>query len=409
MNRHQPPRKHRQGAIAPLTAVLLIPLLGMIAFAVDMGWITHTQNELQSAADAAALAGAAQLPGNWASYYMITQNGQTPLQQAAAQSALLTAAENSASSYAKMYAGYNRAGDVNSLALLDSDIEFGFTDASANYTPAPTYTGYPNTIKVTLRRDSTANGSLGLFFARVLGMDTVNLKATAAATICTGSVNSFQTSNTSAMAPILPMTYDVNHWNNFIATGKGPDGGADTDDNGNPILDVYPSIKYVGDFGELSLDQANDGATTLSGWINNGVSTTDLQQEINAGLLPLSSHNPSNGPDWQGRPGLTTSDIHTAAQNVGSVYLLPLFQPYNDGSVDPLLYQAGLGTGRGYFYTIVQFVAVKIVHADDGSVVVKPVSGIYPDAVLNNISVATPPTSSSWSVATTFGASKLTQ
>jgi Flp pilus assembly protein TadG len=409
MNRHQSPRKYRRGAIAPLTAVLLIPLLGMIAFAVDMGWITHSQNELQSAADAAALAGAAQLPGNWASYYMITQNGQTPLQQAAAQSALLTAAEKSASSYAKMYAGYNRAGGVDSLTLLDSDIEFGFTDASGNYTPAPTYTGYPNTIKVTLRRDSTANGSLGLFFARVLGMDTVDLKATAAATIYTANVNGFQTSNSAAMARILPMTYDVNHWNNFIATGQSPDGTSTTDSNGNPTLAVYPSIKFTGNFGQLSLDQGNDGASTISGWLNNGVSTSDIQQEKSAGLLPLSSHDSSLPPDWKGNPGLKESTIHTASQNVGTIYLLPLFKPVNDGSIDPSLYQAGIGLGSNYYYTIVQFVAIQIVSADDGSIIVEPVSGIYADAVLNGVMVATPPTSSSWSVATTFGACKLTQ
>ena len=42
----------------------------MIAFAVDMGWMTHTQNQLQSAADAAALAGAGQLADGFASYYL---------------------------------------------------------------------------------------------------------------------------------------------------------------------------------------------------------------------------------------------------------------------------------------------------------------------------------------------------
>jgi hypothetical protein len=205
------------------------------------------------------------------------------------------------------------------------------------------------------------------------------------------------------------MTYDVNHWNNFIATGRGPDGSSDTDREGNPILDVYPSIKYVGDFGELSLDQANDGAITLSGWINSGVPITDLQQEISRGLLPLSSHNSTSTPDWQGRPGLTTSDIHTAAKNVGSVYLLPLFKPVNDGSVDPLLYQAGSGTGRYYYYTVVQFVAVKIVSADGGAIKVVPVSGIMPYTLLTGLAPAAPPPVASSAVSTTFGASKLTQ
>src|SRR5260370_11785354 len=111
MSRHEPLRQHRRGAIAPLTALLLIPLLGMIPFAVDMGWITHSQNELHSAADAAALAGAAQLPDTWAAYYMIPQNGQSPANQTPAQSALMTEPQKTPNTNAKQYAGHTRASD----------------------------------------------------------------------------------------------------------------------------------------------------------------------------------------------------------------------------------------------------------------------------------------------------------
>ncbi len=54
-------RAPRRGAIAPLAAILMIPLMGMIAFAVDRGWSSPTHNELQAAAEAAALTGAGQL------------------------------------------------------------------------------------------------------------------------------------------------------------------------------------------------------------------------------------------------------------------------------------------------------------------------------------------------------------
>ena len=60
----------RRGGIAPMTAILLVPLVAMLAFAIDMGWITHTHNELQAAADAAALAGAAQLADDFVSYHL---------------------------------------------------------------------------------------------------------------------------------------------------------------------------------------------------------------------------------------------------------------------------------------------------------------------------------------------------
>jgi hypothetical protein len=409
MTRHATVRNRRRGAIAPLTAILLIPLLAVIAFAVDMGYITHTQNELQSAADAAALAGSAQLPDNYPAYYLVSQNGQNQWQQASSRAAILAAAQTSASTYAKKYAGYNQAGDVSSLTLLDSDIEFGYTDASGNYTPQPTYTGYPNTVKVTLRRDSTTNGPLGLFFARVLGMESVNLKATAAATIYTGTVNSFQTTNANIVTKILPMTYDVNHWNNFIATGLDPDGNLNTDGNGSPVLAVYPSIKYTGNYGELSMDQFTNGSSSISGWIDNGVPSSALQHDVAVGLLPLSSHDATKPPDWLGNPGLKTSTIATTQKHVGQVYLLPLYKPVNTGVPDPSTYQPGLGQGSNYYYTIVKYVGVKIYSATSKSIVVQPTGDIATDGVLTGVAPAGPPASSSSSVSTTFGPCKLTQ
>jgi len=48
----------RPGGILVLTAVLMVVLIGMVAFGVDLGYVVLTRTELQTAADAAALAGA---------------------------------------------------------------------------------------------------------------------------------------------------------------------------------------------------------------------------------------------------------------------------------------------------------------------------------------------------------------
>ena len=37
--------RSRKGAIIPLVAVLMIPLMAMLAFSVDIGWITLTKSE----------------------------------------------------------------------------------------------------------------------------------------------------------------------------------------------------------------------------------------------------------------------------------------------------------------------------------------------------------------------------
>ncbi|HVS34788.1 MAG TPA: pilus assembly protein TadG-related protein, partial [Gemmataceae bacterium] len=196
----------RRAAIAPLAAILLIPLLALTAFAVDMGYIVLIQSDLQNAADSAALAGANKLMTGYVQYNL-------PGQSTANKANILSTAESSASAAAIQFAGLNNAG-VNGLTLLNSDIQFGFTDGSGNYTPnSDSSTVYPNTIKVTLRRDNTANTPLGLFFGPAVGTSSVNLTASAAATIYAANINSFQ--NTSSLQlGMLPITYDVNAWNN---------------------------------------------------------------------------------------------------------------------------------------------------------------------------------------------------
>jgi Flp pilus assembly protein TadG len=49
---------NRRGSIVVLAALLMIMLVGMLAFAIDIGYMSTVKAELQNAADAAALAGA---------------------------------------------------------------------------------------------------------------------------------------------------------------------------------------------------------------------------------------------------------------------------------------------------------------------------------------------------------------
>ena len=46
----------RRGAISVLAAFMSVMVLGMVAFAVDVGYVLSTKQELQRTADAAALA-----------------------------------------------------------------------------------------------------------------------------------------------------------------------------------------------------------------------------------------------------------------------------------------------------------------------------------------------------------------
>ena len=53
----------RRGVILVLTAIVLVVLLGFVALTIDVGLIQLTKTQLQSAADASALAAATELSG----------------------------------------------------------------------------------------------------------------------------------------------------------------------------------------------------------------------------------------------------------------------------------------------------------------------------------------------------------
>lgn len=386
----------RRGAIAPLTALLLVFLLAMVAFAVDLAWIVQTGTELQNAADAAALAGSQELMDPYVQYHL---PGRTPGEK----EAILSDAMTAATARAKEYAAHNTAGGVKNLTLLDADIEFGFTDDKNGYTKQSVHKGYPNTIKLTLRRDATANGALGLFFGPILGRPTTDVLAQASSAIYGGSIQSFSAANGNVR--MLPMTYDVAHWNAFLNTGLDPDGGLRTAADGSPILKVYESNKYKGNFGQLALDDDHAGSSEIRDWIDNGLNQADIDVLKSRNLLPLSAHDP-NKWDWLGNPGFRASTVMAVNDYVGGVYILPLFKA-KDSS--PTNYQAGVGQGSKYDYNIVQFVAVRIMPTKQTNreIVVQPVAHADPNALFEPSSIL--PAGTTTQLTTTFVVPKLTR
>src|SRR5438132_12319122 len=137
----------RRGALIPLFALLLVPLLGMLAFSIDAGWMVLVRTDLQNTADAAVLAGAEKLQDMYVQYYSPGQ----PSQGTILARALTNSGPDSPMGTAEKFAALNKAGNVN-ITLLDQDVTFGFTDAQGNYT-SPYLAGFPNTIQVIVRRD----------------------------------------------------------------------------------------------------------------------------------------------------------------------------------------------------------------------------------------------------------------
>jgi Putative Flp pilus-assembly TadE/G-like/von Willebrand factor type A domain len=77
VTRGRPRFRKEGGQVAVLVALLLVPLLAVTGFVVDVGYAYFAQRSLQSQADAAALAGAQQLPDAGSSVSLAKQYGSS--------------------------------------------------------------------------------------------------------------------------------------------------------------------------------------------------------------------------------------------------------------------------------------------------------------------------------------------
>jgi Flp pilus assembly protein TadG len=147
MKRPSPSR--RRGNIVVLSAVLIVAMMAMLAFAVDLGYIAAARTELQRSADAAALAAANQLP---------SLSNATLAASACAQ-------DNQTSI---------------TPTLKPTDLVFGYWNRDTATFSNPKPLGRPyNAVRVTLRRTAANGNALELFFGRVLGKNTTDVTASA--------------------------------------------------------------------------------------------------------------------------------------------------------------------------------------------------------------------------------------
>jgi hypothetical protein len=93
-------KKWRRGSVSTMTAICLVPLVGMLALVVDGGFLLDAKRKAQAASDLAALAAATDLYQNWNSNHGTDPNGT------AKNSALVNASNN----------GYDNDGVTNTVA-----------------------------------------------------------------------------------------------------------------------------------------------------------------------------------------------------------------------------------------------------------------------------------------------------
>lgn len=144
-------KSQRSGNVLVLCALMMVLLLGMVAFAVDIGYIVQARTELQSTADATALAAAQHLP----------------------DPATMTAA-------AQLAAQQNQA--IVQAELDVTDVQPGYWDReAATFALVPPPGMELNAVRVALRASEATGNPLQLWFGGMLGKDTADAMATAIA------------------------------------------------------------------------------------------------------------------------------------------------------------------------------------------------------------------------------------
>ena len=155
----------QSGAMAALAAFMLTALVGLTGAAVDMGLLYATKSELQNAADAAALAGAATMVS-------FSEGGE------------ISVHPTTAVTTAQQVSEANQAQGVN-LSLRSEDAVIGYWDvATASFDPGLTGSSNPDDVtgfQATVRRDELANGPVETFFIGLVGFGSVELQATSTA------------------------------------------------------------------------------------------------------------------------------------------------------------------------------------------------------------------------------------
>ena len=162
------PLGNESGAVAVMTAVFLLALLGAAGAAIDIGHALVAKNELQNAADAGALAGTRALGKIY--------EGMTP---AAQQTYTLTSGDRTTIVAAVQTTAAANSAAGAAVTINGADIAIGTWNSTTKvHTPT---VNQPKAVRVWARRDGAANGPISTFFARAVGLTSVNVSAVATA------------------------------------------------------------------------------------------------------------------------------------------------------------------------------------------------------------------------------------
>lgn len=317
----KPPRR---AVTMCLAALMLSFLLGMVAFAIDVGYIVLVRTQLQVAADSAALAGAAKMIESATDVVATAQH----------------------------YAGRHVAADQH-VQLRAADVGLGIWNF---YTRTFIPSGpRENAIRVTTRRDDTSGGKAPLFFAGVFGVRGCALQTEAMAAFV-NNFDGFRMPSSGENLPMLPLTIHQQTCQALLDGMGSDDWSWDAESarlipasDGVPEANLYPQqTGSPGNFGTIDIGNTNNSTSDLCRQILNGVSSDDLS--YHGGELRLDH---SGVLELNGDPGVSAGIKDALAAIKGEPRIITIYDQVS-------------GSGNNAQYRIVGFMGVRIMEVELG-------------------------------------------
>lgn len=339
----------RRGSILVLSAAMLVAIFAFTSFTVDVGLITVTKAQLETAADAGSLAACLEL-----------SQGLGPAPEKTAGEIDLLARQAAVD-----VAALHRSGNLTSAHVdANRDVRFGqvYWDTNTNSWVKVWGVAPYNMVKVTLLRHEAGgseDGPLPLFFGPIIGHDTANVSASTTSAIIPGSGFRVEPGSGRTVA-VLPITLDVDTWDHLVADNLAGSSTEFTDDYTvnpatNVVSDGADGIFEVNFYpnGNVTLPPGNRGTVDFG---SSGNSTTDIKRQILDGLnendlsyfggeLSASFAQPLS---INGDTGLSAGIKAELEAIIGQSRAIPLF-------ID-----IPIGDGNNANYTIVKFVGIRI-------------------------------------------------
>lgn len=364
----RPSPSRRRGAIVFITALLMIVMMAFVAFAVDVGYLYTMRSQLQRSADSAAVA---------ACWELIDE-------ESVSQPGNMTMAIADARANASQFASLNAVGNA-APSLAAADVVVGYLSDPSN--PASTIDAAQwtrsNAVQVSVRRHQGQNGEVPLFFARVLGFDSLAMQADATAALVTNIGGFRQITEGESNLEILPFALDEQTWDGMLAGGGTDDYKWNSQSNmvqsggdGFREINLYPQgTGSPGNRGTIDIGGANNSTNDIARQIVEGISPSDMQAMVDQGrTLKLNS----DGKLWlNGDTGISAGVKDELDSIKGKPRIIPIFRTV-------------AGNGNNAEYTIVKFAGVRIMYVKlTGSMSSKKVI-IQPCAIVSRGTVPAP-------------------